>query len=61
MAVLTLRIPDEIRDQFKAVCAFRGKSMTEVLVDYMKQEIGTEVARITLERQRKGGRSGETD
>jgi len=40
MAVINLKnIDDEIRNQFKAVCAARGKTMTGEIVRLMKEEI----------------------
>lgn len=41
-------IPTDIKDQFKAVCAKRGKSMKEVLIAYMRQRVEDEYA---IERQ----------
>ena len=32
-------IPDELRNQFKAACAVRGKTMREVLMRLMQEEV----------------------
>ena len=46
MRTLTIKdIPDEVLRRFRAFCALSGKSMNEVLVDYMRRE----GARVTLE------------
>jgi plasmid stability protein len=40
MAVLNLKgIPDDLRNRFKAVCAQRGKSMTEEIIRLMREEV----------------------
>jgi hypothetical protein len=40
MATLNLRgVPDELRNQFKALCALQGKNMTDVLIELMRKEV----------------------
>ena len=40
MPVINLRnVPDDLKNQFKAVCAEQGKNMTEVLIELMKKEV----------------------
>jgi plasmid stability protein len=40
MAVLNLRgIPDDLRNQFKATCAAKGKTMTEEFIRLMREEV----------------------
>ena len=40
MISLNLRnIPLELRNQFKAVCAAKGKTMTEAIIEFMRREV----------------------
>jgi hypothetical protein len=40
MATLNLRdIPDDLRNQFKAVCALQGKTIRDVLMELMRREV----------------------
>ena len=32
-------VPEDVRQQFKAVCALRNTTMTELIVELMRQEI----------------------
>ena len=37
--VLTLQVPWELRNQFKAVCTFEGTTMRQRIIDFMRQEV----------------------
>ena len=40
MISLNLRnIPIGLRNQFKAVCAAQGKTMTEAIIEFMRKEV----------------------
>jgi hypothetical protein len=39
MAVLNLRLPDEMRDRFKSACAWKGQTMTDNLLAYIANTI----------------------
>ncbi len=40
MAILYLKsIPDNLKNQFKSVCAANGKTMTEEIIRLMKKEV----------------------
>lgn len=40
MATINLRgVPDELRNQFKAVCALEGKTIIQKLIELMKKEV----------------------
>ena len=41
--LLVRKIPREVRDQFKAYCAKRSRSMTELLIEYMYNCAASEV------------------
>jgi len=32
-------VPDDLRNQFKAVCALQAKTMTEVIIELMRKEV----------------------
>ena len=40
MATLNLRdVPDDLRNQFKAVCALQGKTIRDVIMKLMRKEV----------------------
>lgn len=60
MAALTLRnLPEGLRNQFKAVCAARGMSMTQEIIQHMKDVVGAEFMRMSDEQKKKGGEKGK--
>ena len=45
MATMNLRnVPEDVRQQFKALCALRRTSMTEAIVAFMRQELAEATA-----------------
>jgi hypothetical protein len=38
-AILVKDVPDELRNLFKAICAERGKSMRERIIELMREAI----------------------
>jgi hypothetical protein len=40
MAVILVKdVPDELRNLFKAICAERGKTMREVVIELMRETV----------------------
>jgi hypothetical protein len=38
-AILVKDVPDELRNLFKAICAERGKTMREVVIELMRETV----------------------
>jgi len=39
MATLNLRLPNELRDRYKAACALKGQTMTDNLLAYIANTV----------------------
>lgn len=37
---ITIRVEGRLKSRFKSVCAHRGKTMTEVLIEFIRSEVG---------------------
>ena len=47
MASLHIRgIPEDLKKRFQAICKERGRTMSQALIDSIKQTVGEEIARI---------------
>ena len=58
MAALTIKdIPEEIARRYKAVCAIKGTSMREEIIEYMRKEI--ELCDQLSHSKQKGGDVGK--
>ena len=53
MATLRVtQLPDELKQRFKDICKERGKTMSEIILEFVKETVGDDIMRAAVDKCR---------